>query len=259
MRLASYVKPRRMARTIFGAEIDCDIRDFIQRRIYFFNVYEANLNWFLTERLAPGACFIDVGANIGYFSMLASSLVGETGSVIAVEAAPSTYQLLKANLDRNGCKNVTAHNVAATAAPCQVEIVPLDPKNIGANQIKIGGGASTVQGLPLSDILGETVSKAGVIKIDVEGSEGPILEDILANLDKFPQRLTIVSEISSQSVKYGRQLIEAGFRLYALPNNYSIGYYLVRGYLRRSEEHRFSTMIPVRELTVDYRDYVFEK
>ena len=57
--------------------------------------------------LAPGMTFVDVGANIGYFTVLGSRLVGPAGRVFAVEPDPRNLSILQANLDRFRCSNVT--------------------------------------------------------------------------------------------------------------------------------------------------------
>ena len=70
---------RFVARTTFGAAIAGNTKDLIQRHIFYFGVWEPNLTGFLTTRLNRGDVFVDVGANIGYFSLLASRLVGRRG------------------------------------------------------------------------------------------------------------------------------------------------------------------------------------
>lgn len=66
----------------------------------------------MAERLKPGDVFVDVGANIGYFSLLASKLVGPGGRVVAIEASPEVFDLLRRNLELNKAHNVRAVNVA---------------------------------------------------------------------------------------------------------------------------------------------------
>ena len=68
---------------------------------------------FLVRRLRAGSTFVDVGANVGYFGVLASPLVGARGRVFAVEPDPANLPLLRANLWRNGCVNARVLPVAA--------------------------------------------------------------------------------------------------------------------------------------------------
>jgi len=261
MRIQRYISRLREGKTFFGAIIQCDLRDFIQRRIYFFRIYEPNLTHYITGNVRPGDLFVDLGANIGYFSLLASQLVGPTGQVISIEASPETYQILTANLSRNGCKNVIALNLAATEEFSSVEIVNIDRGNIGANVIKARtpGNIGLVEGRPLLAILGDNAPKVKFIKIDIEGSEGPILEDILENSYKFSSRLVVVAELAKSSARFVSEFQKAGFRTFALPNNYRIGYLLVREYLARSAEDKFSVTIPIDSFSEEYTDYVFDR
>src|SRR5207253_4151635 len=64
--------------------------------------YEPDVRAALRHFLKPGSVFLDCGANIGYFSVLAGGLVGPTGRVISVEANPVTLQRLQRNLAVNG-------------------------------------------------------------------------------------------------------------------------------------------------------------
>jgi protein-L-isoaspartate O-methyltransferase len=81
--------PRHGVRTarICGYEFELDLSDFIQRNIYA-GTFEASEAKVLMGRLAPGMTFIDVGANVGYFTALAARCVGPTGLVVALEPSP---------------------------------------------------------------------------------------------------------------------------------------------------------------------------
>src|SRR2546430_100519 len=70
-----------LANTCFDVSLRCKIRDLIQRFILIFGVWEPNTTAFIRRKLKPGDGFIDIGANIGYCSLLASRLVGEAGRV----------------------------------------------------------------------------------------------------------------------------------------------------------------------------------
>ncbi len=72
--------------------------------IWLFGIWEPDLTAFIASRLEAGDTFIDVGANIGVFSMLASHHVGSTGSVVAIEASPRVYGELLTTLELNGVR-----------------------------------------------------------------------------------------------------------------------------------------------------------
>jgi FkbM family methyltransferase len=259
MRALAYISPIKDCPTVFGATVRCNARDFVQRRIRFFQIFEHNLTYYSMEQLREGDLYVDIGANIGYFSLLASQRVGDTGKVISVEADPVTYTALKKNLELNGCRNVSARNIAATARACRIEITRGDPYNSGSNAITVGKGEGGVEGLPFRDIVGNDISRVRFVKIDIEGSEAPVLSAILEALPELPDDLIVASEVSPTSAEYVEHFTNAGFRAYAMQNVYTIDYYLIRSYLRRFREDKSVHRVPVRRFDQNYTDYVFER
>ena len=75
-------------KTYFGSLMECDPRDSIQATILHFGTWEPNVSRVFEELVKPGDSVIDLGANIGYHTLLLSKLVGASGKVIAVEALP---------------------------------------------------------------------------------------------------------------------------------------------------------------------------
>ena len=92
-------------------------KDVIQRYCYVFGIWEPNITHWTEAFLREGDLVLDVGANIGYFSLLASQAVGTTGTVVAVEPVPSIVTALKTNLAMNSAANVVVHAVAAGSQP----------------------------------------------------------------------------------------------------------------------------------------------
>ena len=259
MRALAYISPISDCRTVFGSIVRCNARDFVQRRIRFFQIFEHNLTYYTMGQLREGDLYVDIGANVGYFSLLASRCVGNTGQVISVEADPVTFAALKKNLELNGCLNVSARNVAATATACRIEMTRSDPHNSGCNAITLGTGAGGIEGLPFRDIVREDLSRVRFIKIDIEGSEEPILDAILEALPDLPDDLVVASEVSPTSAEHVARFVAAGFRAYAMQNIYTIDYYLIRSYLRRFREDKSVHMVPVSRFDQNYRDYIFER
>lgn len=259
MRALAYISPISDCRTVFGSIVRCNARDFVQRRIRFFQIFEHNLTYYTMGQLREGDLYVDIGANVGYFSLLASRCVGNTGQVISVEADPVTFAALKENLELNGCLNVSARNVAATATACRIEMTRSDPHNSGCNAITLGAGEGGTEGLPFRDIVREDLGRVRFIKIDIEGSEEPILDAILEALPELPDDLVIASEVSPTSAEHVARFVAAGFRAYAMQNVYTIDYYLIRSYLRRFREDKSVHMVPVSRFDQNYRDYIFER
>lgn len=74
--------------------------------------WEHNETLYLVENVAPDSIFVDIGANIGYYTVLASSLVGASGRVFSFEPDRQNFQILEQNLALNHCDNVTLHSCA---------------------------------------------------------------------------------------------------------------------------------------------------
>jgi FkbM family methyltransferase len=213
------------------------VNDLVQGRIFSFGVWEPNLTSFIQNRLRSGDTFIDVGANIGYFSLLASKLVGRTGKVISIEASPSIFRMLKKNVEINAAKNIRIINSAAAAGPGVLPIYLGPEGNLGGTSTLVSPGMILEAEVPadrLSALVGDDIMHARLIKIDVEGAEVPILQDILSFADSLSSELEIAVEI--WPIKLGlygvtfenllEQFQAAGFNAYILENRYSDEDYL---------------------------------
>ena len=88
----------------FGQRMQVRPIDFIENRICFFGVYEPNVTTVFQSSVRTGDIVLDIGANIGYYTLLASKLVGPTGKVYAVEPSQINRLRLQHNLQLN---NVT--------------------------------------------------------------------------------------------------------------------------------------------------------
>ncbi len=236
--LFQFADHRFKARTVFGMDISGNTIDHIQRRIYYFGIWEPNLTAFLMRRLSPGDLFVDVGANIGYFSLLAAKLVGTSGKVLAIEASPSIFARLANNLKHNDLDNVVALNLAASDSS-GVTNVYLGPEvNIGQTTVLKTDRYRVECEIPcrrLDDILSsKDLQRAKIIKIDVEGSEWAVMVGMLPLLKSFPQTLEVVIEISPRRLatlgKSAGEILQmfesTGFNAYELENDYSDASYL---------------------------------
>ena len=224
--------------TVDGFTMAGSTQDMIQRYIYVFGVWEPDLTAWLRRSLTPGRTLIDVGANVGYFSLLGSKLVGPSGSVVAVEALPATYRQLTGNLARNDAANVRPLNLAATAGPGMVTLYGGEAHNSGTTSTVATDGLEAlteVEGLPLASVLTpDEVAAARVVKIDVEGAELEVLRGLAPVLDSMPADVELVVEVSpDDQVATGSRpeepielLAAHGFLPYRLRNDYSPVSYL---------------------------------
>ena len=221
-----------VARTIFGARISGNSRDLIQRHIYYFGAWETNLTRFVNTAIQNGDVFVDVGANIGYFTLQASKLVGKSGKVISFEASPRIFAKLRDNLSRNRVTNVTAHNLAVSDTDGLVKIYLASSSNIGETTIIATDSADfecEVAARPLSALLSPSeLARVRVIKIDVEGAESQVVAGLLPMLRGARLDLEIAIEISPKRLRVLNKkaddivasLSDHGFFPYRIENSY---------------------------------------
>lgn len=217
----------------FGARFACDSRDLIQRYISLFGVWEPHMTRWLRGRLGAGDTFIDVGANIGYFAVLGSRLVGAKGRVVAIEASPAFHDRVLQHVRLNGCDNVRAVNAAVSDSHKTLTFVLASSNNMGANSIVPYDGPAEssfeMAARPLPEILdGDELASARVIKIDVEGAEGGVIRGLAPALDRLRPDVEIAVEVTpDRMVQLGDSIDELmetmalhGFHTYRLPTDY---------------------------------------
>lgn len=218
--------------TTWGGRFRCDLHDFIASRIFYFGVWEPNLTALLMRRLAPGDVFVDVGANMGYFTVLASRLVGDAGRVVAFEASPGTYAVLAEDVAMNRAGNVRAVNKAVSDRPGTLALYAGPADNRGATSLHAERGGrfeANVPAAPLLDLLqADERARVRLIKIDVEGAELPILLDLLEHLDAYSPRMELVVEVAPDEMRAAGVPVESlverfaarGFHWYVLENHH---------------------------------------
>jgi FkbM family methyltransferase len=154
MKASQTAKPVRRFKTFYGATMEGNVTDFLLKRICFFGVFEPSLTQFMIRTIKPGDTVVDLGANHGYFTLLMSKLVGETGRVIAIEAFPETRQSLEANLALNRIRNVEVRGVAISDRKGSIEMVAPDPFNSGNTTTRVEDHAGARISVPSDTLMG---------------------------------------------------------------------------------------------------------
>jgi FkbM family methyltransferase len=209
--------------------------DLIGSRVFFYGTWEPVISDFVRTCVPSGAVVVDIGANIGYYSLLFSRLVGPAGQVYAVEPSPSIRSDLNENIDRNGITNVVVVPYGVSNRSAKLPFYLNDKGNLGKSHF---GGASEGYHLEaelevrrLCEVIdNDALSRTALIKIDVEGMENEVLEDVIATLPLLPLKLAILAEVrmskdDSQISTSVKKLCDAGFAMYVLENRYDNDYY----------------------------------
>ena len=160
-----------LIRTRYGNRITLRSDQFLERYIYTWGTWQEFETRLLLACLKPGDVFVDVGANIGHFTLAAARKVGANGHVYAVEATPPTMERLTRHVLMNKLENVTLCACAVADRSGTVKIGVPQTGNFGANTIRTsdGGDAWEVPFETLDTILGGC--RVNVMKIDIEGAE----------------------------------------------------------------------------------------
>jgi FkbM family methyltransferase len=233
-----------VTRTRYGFRMRTQITDLLSSVIYLTGQWEPFLTAYLRRRLGPDDVFVDVGANIGYYSLLASRLVGKSGGVYSIEASTSNHAALLENIALNGCRNIVPLNAAAADAAGELVIWRAHASNLGRNTtvttLAMAEGMTPEATVPADTVAGligpEVLKQARLVKIDVEGAERAVLTPLLespASLGKDTEWLIELTPAYSKDGQGDADWIFAsftalGYSAYVVPNSYCISGYLAR-------------------------------
>jgi FkbM family methyltransferase len=171
----------------------------ISPRAQMLGIYETPASKILEKELKDARLFIDVGAHVGYYTLLASKIAKE---IISIEPNPFNYKLLKFNLRINKIKNAYALNIAASNYNGESGIfIPKLKGKIATDESRLDNNISKIKikVVKLDDLLLKIGKNPDVIKIDVEGSEMQVLEGLQETLRKGVKCLMI--EVHSEENK----------------------------------------------------------
>ena len=178
LRLLGGMAPRAGVRStrLFGYDVQLDLGEAIQRWMYL-GAFEPKETTLVKETLRPGMTFLDVGANFGYFTLLAASRVGAGGRVVAVEPSPLAAGRLKQNVEANSLRQVSVHQMGLSAESGTLDLY-ISPADFHSPTMSASSGGEPVS-VPvrrLDDCLDEWgVERVDLMKMDVEGHEPFVL------------------------------------------------------------------------------------
>lgn len=219
-----------------GSRMRVRTDDMIGRVIAISGEWEPNVTAALTRALAPGDVCLDIGAHVGYFTLLASRLVGPRGHVYAFEPSPESYPRLRANVDLNGLRNVTTAQLAVSdeerravlyvGASYNTGITTLDPAFAAKSTTPLR--ETMVDAGPVTSVTRpEDFARVRLIKIDVEWHEIEVLRS-LAPIFELGHSLAVLVEFTPRRAapeapsQFAALCETHGFTVYEVPNGYSL-------------------------------------
>lgn len=159
--------------------------------------YEPHVTAVLRPLIEPGMVLVDIGANIGYYSLLAAARVGPGGKVIAFEPSAQNCELLRMSLAANGFANVVLHPYAVADAD-KVVGFDMGDSNGRIDPVNPSASAFQVRAVRLDDFLRDE-ARIDLIKLDIEGAEGLALAGMRSLLHQHHP--VIVTEFSPAALK----------------------------------------------------------
>lgn len=221
----------RLAPDLGRFQFHCDLRDSVAAEACFTGWYEPQETRVCAHVLRPGSVFMDVGANWGYFSLVAAGLVGAAGRVVALEPEPRLFERLSSNVAMNGLRIVRPLQLAAGAGPGSLAFKSFDAE--GGNWGTSHGVAATAAAdfhcatAALDDVLDtEGVDGVQLIKIDVEGGEVGVLAGMHRGLARGRYRYVLLEchpELLASRGIDARvcvdRLTEAGYRIWLIDHS----------------------------------------
>lgn len=238
---------------IFGNRMYTDDSP-VSRRLKKRGVYEPFETDLILKNLKRGDRFLDVGSHIGYYSLIASNVVGDEGMIYSIEPDINNYNLLLRNIAENRIKNIQTYCIAAFDRNIQGKIY-LDYKNSGNHKLfqdRKDQDWTSIECMRLDNLLAGKV--INFIKIDTQGAEVEVLngleETIKTNICKmmiefYPYGL---KGMGHNSLELLELLINYGFEIYNINKSCLGKLYKFRHFANRFQDGEFTNLYCVKEI-----------
>ena len=224
---------KRRVRLPWGEQINVLCPDTTSLDISRFGFYEEGLTRMILSYLKPGMTFLDVGANVGYYTLMAAWLVGSDGSVHSFEPTPETYKILQSNAAKK--PNVRLNECAVSYESGTIRFNVYGAHLMGSNskfetildssqRPNIEPVSYEVAATTIDQYVIENGVRPNFIKIDAEHSEYDIIQGMHDTLHRHHPVISVeVGDINIKGIPPCRKLVEfmtsEGYQAYEFSNN----------------------------------------
>lgn len=199
----SFQPAPRVIRLRSGLPMQVDPCDHLQILIYYLGVFEPHCLRWLRALLTEGGVFVDLGANVGLYTLEGARRVGPSGRVIAIEAAPMHAERLRANVALSAFEQVAIANVAVGDHEGTAQLSLPHDGNLGMytiGEVENSDGSVEVPLRRLEDVLAaQSLERIDVVKVDIEGAELGALESGARYIERF--RPAFLIEINALALR----------------------------------------------------------
>ena len=213
--------------TIFHLDFHVEIHDAMGRRIFKRgSLHPDHTSFFLKLPFADGDVILDIGANIGWYSIVLKNNIKPNVTVYAFEPEPLNFELLKKNIAHNQITNIEAVNKAVAEKSGESTLFLYHPKNSGRHSLldinPQTNKSIQVETVNIEDFLnGQRINfnKVKFIKIDIEGYEVFALKNASALLQQLPYMFieyspVLIRQGGQDPANFIRWLADFGFNFY---------------------------------------------
>lgn len=224
-----------------GDTMNIVVPDNVSTSLFLNGCFEADDTKGLIMSMSEGDTFIDIGAHIGYYSMVASRLVGDAGKVISFEPTPSTFGLLQKNLQQKG--NVKLENLAVYSVQTNMEFNDYGLKYMVFNSfqkarlsdIDLQPNRIQVQTTTLDNYCRLNGVNPSFIKIDAESVELHVLQGAVETIRKSKPKFMIeVGDFehidAGSSLKIISFLADLGYEPFEYANDSFVKHQVIMGH-----------------------------
>jgi len=188
------------ARTFWGDDMNVVFPEFVSCFLYRYGYFEPDLSTIVMMHVKPGQTFFDVGTHFGYYSMLASRLVGQDGQVHGFEPTAETYKVVQSNVRSKS--NVRLNNLAGWSGETTLKFKDYGTQYSAFNSLygakledsvigKVKPREYDVKTISIDKYIANTGARPDFIKIDAENAEYDILQGMASTLRDIRPAITI--------------------------------------------------------------------
>lgn len=197
--------------------------------VYFEGEVEPAVQAEFTKLLRPGDVVYDIGANVGFFTLLAARLVGPTGQVVAFEPDPEVAHRLRENVRVNGFGHVDVIEAAVWSTSGRVTFARADSSitpDLGHGHVISTTSEGGVVAIALDDLVRDGARAPTLLKVDVEGAEAQLLRgarNVLTTVRPYVL-VEVHTELGPKvEAEVRAELESAGYRLDAMDDRQVLG------------------------------------
>jgi FkbM family methyltransferase len=206
---------------VHGIQFYLDSKSTYTPRLVMTGLFDKGTTKLFRNLIKEGMVVLDIGANIGYYSLVSAQLAGESGKVFAFEPEPNNYTLLTKNIEANGFRNIVPVQKAVSNKTGKGVLSLSKETDLHSMHESNENGAIEVETTTVDDYIKNINCRIDLVKIDVEGWEMRVLEGMMETIRKNPD-LKIITEFYPPSLKesgcspegFLQKLVDLGFKIY---------------------------------------------